>query len=228
MNGKQLAEAVRQELNRPDDDDILDPVGNLIQYYDALTRERDQLRRKVATHAHHLLVVEVTVAAVNSTGETYLLTDDHLGELQIFAPPGPRTGRRIYPGSPGMADERFWMEGRVVRMTLPRVYTPGIYVRWVPATADAIEVSSTGSGLPVFCDDYLIAGAAARLARRPGLGVDFRVFEEKRDEEWIGRRGDPSDVGILGILKKHAANVGVEAGGAQGAPWWRGLTGFTG
>jgi hypothetical protein len=228
VNGRQLATAVRRELNRPDDDDILDETGDLGQYYTALTTERDKARGKVVDHAPHLLVEETTLTADDGTGETYTLEDDHLGSLELYAPPGPRTGRRIYPGSPGMAEERFWMEGRIIRMTLPRSFSPGLYVRWIPVTVDAIDSDSTDSGLPLFMDDYLVLATAARLARRPGLGVDFRVFENLRDEAWLGRRGDPSDTGLLNTLKKHAANVGVEAQGAGGSPWWHGVPGFGG
>ena len=189
--GTELSEDVRRLLNRPDDDDLLDPANDLDTYLGELGRARDRARQKIVMHAPNLLYETVTVGASDAEGTYYTLSDDHLGELQVYAPPGARTGIRIYPGQPGMYDQRFWMEGRNMYLTQPRVYSPGLYVRWIPATADSVTKTSDSS-LSSFMDWFLIYDAAAQLAKRPGIGVDFRVFDAMRDEEWVGRRGDPS------------------------------------
>lgn len=234
MNGTELKEEVRTELNRPPADDLFDPAGDGALYYSALTWALKELRKKVGLHYPGLIRETDTLSAADSAGETYLLTDDHLGELELYTPPGVRRGNRIYPGSPGQGRQGFWTQGRTIYLSTPKVYTPGLYVRWVPVTPTVptsggsqavIDANATGTGLPAYTDRYLIFSTCRDLAQRPGSNIDFRVFERRMDEEWFGRQSDPSDVGIIGTLKRQEAQADVRELDDSSAPWWRGLPG---
>lgn len=222
--GTDLRERVQEELGRPDHDDMFDPDGDGSQYFRALTESLLRLRGKVAEFAPELLYEETTVAADDSAGSSYTLTDDWLGELELWTPPGVGRGLRILPGEPARyGEQRYWLEGRKAHMAIGRVYTPGIYVRWIPQTVADIDDSSADSGMPQYMDRWLIFDAAASLARRPGANLDYQAFDILRDEEWFGRRGDPSDVGILGHLTRLGYGQGRKHLGGGRYPWWAAL-----
>jgi hypothetical protein len=227
MTPQEIIDQAKIEMNRPPVDDLFDPGSDDALYLVALTRVRDRARQKIAQHGPWVLLEESTaITPEDATGETYDLGDDWFAGLEVWTPPGVDNGRRIYPGFPGMAAERFWIQGQILHLTIPKVFSPGLYLRWIPATPPAVTLGGETS-LPLFMDWYLLYEMCALMASRPGSGLDAVQFRGQARDEWYGKPDDPSDVGILGQLKKQMANMG-EAHLPSGSYWWRGLPTFTG
>lgn len=214
-----LAHEVRNLLNRPEEDDL---IVFPERYYEALSKAHRHYHRQVAQHAPQLLSV-VEVKTSSDGGETYDLEDHHFGELELWEPPGPPNGLRIYPALPESSRIGFYVQGTSLVLTRVKDYSPGLYVRWTPATVADID-AGTQHLLPAYCEDAMIARAAMEIAETPGVLADSSVFREKARREWRGDEDDPSDMGVLGILKRLAANEGiVTAAGLPGKPWYRGI-----
>lgn len=217
MTTDQMVERVRTLLNREDDDDLFEYPG---EYYGALSYANRKAVEKLVTHAPELVYETTTVSSLDS-GATYVLTDDHLGRLLLFTPPGPVGGTLLIPSLPeGRGD--YWQDGRTITMVVTRLYSP-LHVMWIPATISALD-ADTDSGLPVYMHDWICFRAAGDLARKPGFLGDPNSFEIRAVHEWVGRPDDVSDEGILGIISKQRENQGYESATDVSMPWYKRLT----
>lgn len=217
---EELAQDVKLLLNRPDEDDFYQWPE---EYFEALNRAQKKVRRMIAQHEPELLVEETTKTTSDS-GLTYDLGDHHLGQIEVWAPPGPPTGERIPPANPDSPYFGFWVDGTDLRFTQQKEYSGGVYIRWTPATVTAMVPGGTHV-LPAFCEDMLEYEAAYLMSLKTGFPGDPNRFAELSIREWKGDPRDPSDMGILGIIKRDAASRGFEtAAGATSRPWYRGIS----
>lgn len=219
-----------QDLNRPDTDDLLSDAD----YYDAIDQAVKKIREKVAAMVPGYLKQTDTVTSTDD-GETYDLADisgvsagDHLGDIDVWTPPGPPDGYVLGETNPRGGLEGYWLEGNVLHLTYPKDYSPGLYVRWIPAEITQVDADGDGDAendpdLPARFDTAIRYYAAAELASRPGLVVDHNALMEKFRREWRGDRNDPSDIGLLGILKASTSSSG--SAHLRGTPsrWWSGI-----
>lgn len=218
---EELAEAVRWALNRPEDDDLLQFPDD---YYRALTRAHEFFRSKIAQHYPNMLK-EVTTITSSDDGETWPLSDDHHGQIEVYEPPGPPTGRRIFPALVDSGQDGFYIEGDNVKLTYPRSALTQLYIRWVPDTVADLD-SEQEHALPAYCEEAMVQKAAEVLARRPGVLADAGVYESEWIKAWQGNPNDTSDMGVMGIIKRLAANAGIETAAARPPqPWYRGIGG---
>lgn len=216
---EELARNVRDmHLNRPFEDDLIQWPD---EYYRAMSRAHRRIYRMVAKTNPRILVTETTKTSSDS-GLTYELGDFHFGEMEVYAPPGPPTGERIYPANPDSSYFGWWVDGTTLRFTIQQLYSP-LYIRWTPETV-ADLTSDSSHLLPSFCEDMLEYETSKLLCEKPGIAINPQKFEILANAEWKGRASDESDTGILGILKRQAANQGVETAAGLGyQPWWRGI-----
>jgi hypothetical protein len=215
MTTEQMAWEMVQELNRPEEDDLFVFPD---EYYKALSKAHRYYRRLFAAHRPDLIYDATTVATTDG-GETFLLTDDHYGEMLLFRSPGPPSGRPMVPSTPE-GGGHYWQEGRTIRML--STYDGTLYVRWVPATVTALD-GSNDSTLPVYCDDAILQRACFYMAQKPGFLGNPEVFKANSQTEWAGDPSDPADMGVLGIIMRqsaHQAYEGVSDDVGDG-PWWR-------
>jgi len=209
-------------LNRPSEDDILTDPDD---YYDALTEARDELRRKIVSINEDVLLEEKTITTSDG-GETYDLGGDHLGELQVWAPPGPPNGRMILPGfaEHTIAGEvRYWLEGTTLKLTAKKKFTPGLTVLWVPAVKPSLDADNNHE-LPQYVEQAMMFKAAENLARKPGLMVNATVYRQEFIREWSGDPDDVSDNGLVGILSRQSVYQGSRTAPRGPQPWWRGIS----
>lgn len=221
MNTDEMVTRVKDELlNRPDEDDLfLFPDD----YYSALTRSARYYYKQVAGHYTDLLYVTQVVTSSDG-GESYDLPDDHFGEMEIWLPPGPPRGAMLVNVLPDAGRLGFYTEGRKIRLTVARLYTPGLYVRWVPATVATLN-DSRNSPLPSYCDEAVCLRAAYEMAKRPGCLADADDFARRARTEWSGDPDDRSDMGVLGIISRQAATQGEQTAAGSGSDaWWRGIS----
>jgi hypothetical protein len=216
---EELALNVRDmHLNRPEEDDLIQYPD---EYYRAMSKAHRRIYRKIAKANPKVLVTETTFTSSDS-GLTYELGDFHFGEMEVYAPPGPPVGERIYPANPDSNYFGWWIDGTTLRFTIQQLYSP-LYVRWAPETVDDVD-PGTAHLLPAFCEDMLEYETAKILADKPGIAINPAKFEGLANAEWKGRPSDESDTGILGILKRQAASQGIETAAGLGyQPWWRGI-----
>jgi hypothetical protein len=218
-----IAELVGPILNRPTDDDLFtDPTD----YEAALTRAEAYWYRMVATHYPDLLKVESSVITSADGGETYLMTDDHYGELEVYTPPGPPDGQIIVKTLPESQSFGFYVEGKKLKLTYKKDYNPGIYLRWVPATLTALKSTTTevDPSLPAYFHDAYLFQAAYYLAQKPGFIGDAEFFAQKAIAEWDGNPNSISDAGLLGTLSRQYAAGGYESTSIGPAPWYKGIS----
>lgn len=218
MNTEQMVQSMRTRMNRPEDDDLFEAP---LDYYEALSRAHRYYYRKFAEHRPEL-IYQATTLASSDGGETFLLTDDHYGQLLLFASPGPPRGEVFKPSTFEGAGH-YIQEGRNLRFHYK--YPNTLYVRWCPATvADLGDASD--SVLPSYCDDAIIERACYYLAQRPGFLGDPEVFKANAAREWRGELDDPSDMGVLGVISNQSAHQAYEGlSDEHWQPWWRGIGG---
>ncbi len=218
---EELAQIIaKDELNRPDDDSFFQyPEA----YYRALSTAHKWLRDKIAEFAPELVVTETSKTSADS-GLTYELDDFHMGQLEVWAPPGPPRGTTIPPALPESPYFGFFVDGTTLRFTSQKLYSP-LYIRWIPETLPAMtaEVEHT---LPAFCEPCLIKRASYIMAGKSGFLGDPMKYKREADYLWSGDPEEPSDSGILGKIQKASAYEGLEASVShEEQPWWRGLSG---
>jgi hypothetical protein len=208
-------------LNRPTDDDLFADPGD---FEVALTRAEAFWYRQVATHFPELLKVTSSAIASSDGGTTYLLTDDHYGDLEVYTPPGPSSGELIVKALPESQIFGFYVEGRNLKLTYVKNYTPGIYVRWVPATLTALASGVTNPALPAYFEDAYLYRAAYYLAQKPGFIGDPEFFRMQARAQWDGEQDSMSDSGLLGTLSKQYASQGFESIGGASVPWYKNIS----
>jgi hypothetical protein len=207
-------------LNRPVDDDFF---AYPTEHYAALSEANRYYYRMVAIKRPQLVRALATIAPDDTTGATYTLPGDHLGKLRIFTPPGPTTGNELFPASEGVRRDGFYTIGRVLYLTVPRVYDPGLYILWTPASLADLDEDSDPT-MPSYLDECIVWRAAGLLAKKPGSLIEPQGFLGQADEYWRGNMNDPSDSGALGTIIQQELHGGVAAlDGSQGA-WWRGIS----
>lgn len=220
---EEMANNVRILLNRPDEDDLLDfPEA----YFMALSQAHRWMRREISKITTEVLSADgpflVTTA---DSGVSYDLGDTFVGPIGVWEPPGPPTGIPLFPALPEQARAGFWVEGTTLHLTQAREYSPGLYVTGVKFNAPALAADANHT-LPEYCEDAMELRAAYLLAETPGMAVDAMRFKRRFLNEWTGDREDPSDTGILGILKKRYQFDGIETAVDEvERPWWRGIGG---
>lgn len=216
MNTEQMVQEMVERLNRPEDDDLFEMPR---EYHTALSRSHRYYKRKFVEHRPDLIYESTTLTSSDS-GETFLLTDDHLGELLLFRSPGPPNGRPFVPSTPE-GNGHYWQEGRTLRFLYP--YDGTLHVRWVPATIPDLD-QGRDSQLPSYCDDAIIERACYYLAQKPGFLGAPEVYKANAAREWRGEPDDPSDMGVLGIISRQSAHQAYETLGGFYEPWWRNIT----
>jgi len=204
-NTEQIAQLMKQGLNRPDEDDFfIFPE----EYYSALTKAHKKIHQKISQHAPGILLEETSVVSLDA-GLTYDLGDHHKGQLEVYAPPGPPLGERIPPANPDSAHFGFFVDGTTLRFTIQKMFNP-LYIRWSPETLDALSQKQDHT-LPAYCEDMLEYLACFVMANKTGFAGDPRKFKQLANMEWVGDPEEPSDMGILGTIKRLAANQGFES-----------------
>jgi hypothetical protein len=206
-------------LNRPTDDDLF-ALGD---FEKALTRAEAYWYRQVATHFPDLLKVVSSAIVSADGGETYLLTDDHYGELEVYTPPGPPTGQTIVQTLPESSVFGFYVEGKKLKLTYAKNYSPGLYVRWVPATLVALTDASVDGHLPSYFWDAYLYRAAYYLSQKPGFIGDPSYFKALAAQEWDGDQDSISDAGLLGTLSRQYAAGGFQSIVTGGTPWYKNI-----
>lgn len=213
-----LAIEVRETLNRPDDDDFFAWPN---RYYEALSRAHRRVYGKIGQHAPELISSQKLVTT-SDDGQSYDLTDHYYGDLLVWEPPGPTGGVRLYPALAESPYVGFYRDGTTIVLTQARVYTPGLYAVSAWATLADLD-KDQDHVLPSYCEDMMILEAAAYLADTPGFLGSPDGYRKRAIWEWKGNPEDPSDMGILGTIKRLSANEGIEAGEFAERPWWRGI-----
>jgi hypothetical protein len=218
MTTVEMAEYVRDELlNRMSEDDLFAYPDD---YHAALTRAAKFYRDRIASHYPELLY-ETDPVSGDSAGEVYAMDDDHMGELEVWTPPGPPSGYLLSNVLPDSGVFGYYVEGRNIILTSPRVYTPGLYVRRVPATFTDLD-GTNNSPLPSYCDEVICQRAAYLMAKKPGFLGNPRLYEEEAIKLWSGDRSDPSDMGVLGIISRQNATQGHQTAADLGSmPWYK-------
>jgi len=200
---------VRNKLNRPADDDRF-PVDEI---HAAVEDTARQLRREVALFEPELIITtEEGVAPDDATGATYTLAAIPEGGLRIFSPPGFVRGLEIFPADFGEPDG-YVVSGRVIRMVTPRVFTPGIYARYVGTTPTIDgDVDLDADVLPSFMHPALMLGASERLARTPGSRINADEIGAEFAKEWLEVK-----------RQRKMLAPAIEPHGGGDVPWWRGI-----
>lgn len=222
MTTDERTEYIRDELlNRPSEDDLFTFPDD---YYAALTRAANFYYGKVASHLPEMFY-QTDLVTSNAAGDTYAMDDDHMGELEVWLPPGPPSARQLSNVLPDSGVFGFYLEGRNIRLTRRRVYTPGLYVRRVPQTIDELD-ADTNSPLPLYCEEAECLYAAYLMANKPGFLGNKEDLKRRAREAWSGDKEDASDMGVLGIISRQAATQGHQtAAGVGSGPWYEGIPG---
>lgn len=219
MRAEDAAKDVRRRLlNRPGDDDLHQYPDD---YFHALTLAVAWMRRKIAAHAPGLLYETIGPIASTDAGLTYLLPDDHLGEIEIWTPPGPPRGRLLHSSDPeGHAYEGAYIQGRTITMLTKTRFSPGLYIRYIPATREIVE-RDYDIELPEFTDEAVKQYAAYLMAKKPGSLLDSQSFLDCANREFDGDPNSTSDDGIIGRLKRVSANQASSSAMGYARPWYR-------
>jgi hypothetical protein len=212
MDTEQMAQEVANRLNRPDDDDLFDFPG---EYYRYLSQAHRKFYGLFASHKPDL-IYQATTATSSDGGRTFVLDDDHYGEMLVFESPGPPDGRPLVPSMPE-GNGQFWIEGRNLRFLYSQ--SSPIYIRWCPATVADLDGDSD-SVLPAYCDDAIIEWACYLMAQKPGFLGNPQVYKDNAMREWRGDDDNPSDMGILGIISRQSAHNPWEGDGGIHRPWY--------
>jgi len=215
MTTEQMAAEMKRRLNRPDEDDLFEFP---LDYQSYLSQAHRHFYKQTAQHRPTFLYASTTVASTDG-GNTFLLTDDHYGEILLFRDPGPPNGRPFVPSLPEGAGN-FWQEGRNIRMLTP--YTGTLYVRWIPATIVDLD-QDNDSLLPSYFDDAIIEWACFLAGQKPGFLGNPEVYKANAMREWSGEPSDPSNMGLLGIIMRQSAHQAWEGISDDPGPWWRGI-----
>lgn len=102
------------------------------------------------------------------------------------------------------------------------VAKPGPYFARFVSRPDVIDADTAPSLVPIEARELILARALYVWAQELG-NVDPEPYALYERRLWIGDPRDPSDVGILGLLKTQYGFAGAEAlNGSMGA-WWRGV-----
>ena len=217
---EEILHNVRAALNRPEEDDFFQWPE---EYYEALNKAHRHCYRMLAQAAPNVLITETTKTTADS-GLTYDLGDFHFGDIEVYEPPGPPTGSRIFPANPSSGYFGFWIDGTDLRFTTQTVYSP-LYIRWTPETVTKIVPKATHV-LPAYCEDWLEYETTGRMASKTGFAGNPDRFHALATAEWSGDPRSPGDMGILGTVKRLAANEGIQfASGVGSRPWYRGIGG---
>ena len=218
-----IADLSGKILNRPTDDNLFTDPDD---YEEALTRAEAYWYRACATHYPDLLKVESSVVASTDGGASYLLIDDHYGELEVCTPPGFPTGQTIVQALPESASFGFYVQGRSLRLTYKKNYNPGIYLRWVPATLTPLKSTAVivDPSLPAYFRDAYLYQAAYYMAQKPGFIGDAEFFAQKATAEWDGDPNSISDAGLLGTLSRQYATGGYQSIVTGNVPWYKGIS----
>lgn len=222
MNSSEAVDRLKGILNRPEDDDLFSDPND---YYEALERAQQFYRRQIVSHYPGLLVETSSAISSDDGGESYDLPDQHLGEMEVWTPPGPPNGNVIPPVVPEAHAFGYYVEdtgetGPTLYLTHERSYDPGIYLRWIPASAPTVD-ADTDPVLPAYMDDMLVFRAAYEMASRPGFLGDPNYYKTRAAHEWGGDPEVPSDAGVLGTLSRQSAHHGLETHGDAGRPWYK-------
>lgn len=204
-------------LNRPVDDDFF---THPTEHYTALSEANRYYYRQCCLKRPERFRTVTAVSPDDSTGETYSLPYDHFGKMRVFTPPGVRTGDELFPASAGLRRDGYYTVGSKLYMINPRVYDPGIYLLWTPATVTDLDADND-STLPVYMHECVVWRAAALMAQKPGSLMDPSSYQMKADEYWRGNDRDPSDSGALGTLIHQDEHGGVAALDGDDEAWWR-------
>ena len=215
MGTEEMVEEMRIRLNRPEDDDLFEYP---LDYYGALNRAHKYYRGKFVEHRPDLVYESATLQSSDG-GDTFTLTDDHLGEMLLFRSPGPPNGRVMIPSNPEQ-NGHYWQEGRTLHMLTK--YNGDLYVRWIPVTVTPLD-QDTNSSLPAYCDEAIIERACYLLAQKPGFLGNPDVYKNNANAFWRGEEDDPSDMGVLGVISRQSAFGSYEGSGDDANPWWRGI-----
>lgn len=216
---ERLALGVKTLLNRPDEDDLFEWPD---EYLDAVNRAHRRIYNKIAQHAPGLIRTSSTITSSDG-GASYDLGDFHLGQLEVYIPPGPPQGARILPADPDSSYFGFWVDGTKLRLTYSKYYDY-LSVLWSPETV-AEMAPDDEHVLPAFCESMLQYEAAFLLGNKPGFAGNPGNYAALSAREWRGDPTDPSDMGILGTIKRLAVSQGFETAiGLEGQPWWRNIS----
>jgi hypothetical protein len=225
MRAEDAAKDIRRRiLNRPNDDDLFDYPSD---YFHALTVAVAWMKRKIAAQYPAMLYETFGVIAPDEGSardpQVFTLPDDHLGEIEVWTPPGPPRGRLVYSTLPEeQAHEGAYMQGRQIIFPRKRFH-PGIYVRWIPATHE-IKERETDTNLPAYTDEAVKQYAAYIMARKPGSLLQAESYLAAANAEFDGDRNSISDEGILGRISRQVANQAMAtAAYVPIRPWYRGI-----
>jgi hypothetical protein len=213
---QELVEEVVRLLNRPTEDSLFDYPN---EHHDALNRAIRKARRLVAQHFPNLLYESTTLTSSDG-GNTFTLSDDHLGEIQLWRSPGPPKGILLMR-TDAWGGGDYWIEGRDIKFTVPMTVEP-LYVSWIPASHTNVNKGNDPT-LPDYFRDWIANQAAAYMARKPGYLGDYSAFEARALNEWGGDRRDPSDLGILGTLKRQDVTNPYRTTTEGIHPWYHGM-----
>lgn len=179
MTTPELLIRTRGALNRPaDDDKFPDP-----QVYNALSDAARELRREIGLFEPTAIDVEKIRPPADSTGSTYELEEIPQAGLRVFTPPGPVGGTEIFPTDFGQ-DYGYILAGKTIRLVTPRIYSPGLYVRYVPVTPAVGEGADADQVLPEWAHTAWFLSAAVRLAVTPGSRINVQPIKALYDNEW--------------------------------------------
>jgi hypothetical protein len=215
MSTEQMALEMARRLNRPDADDLFAFPS---EYYNALSQAHRYYYRLFAGHRPRLIYTSATLTSSDG-GDTFLLTDDHYGEMELYRSPGPPNGRPLVPSNPE-GSGHYYQEGRTITMITP--YSNTLYLRWVPATVADLD-EDNDSLLPAYADDAIIEWACYLLAQKPGFLGNPEVYMANSLREWAGDPNNPADMGVLGIISRQSSHQAWEGADETDGPWWRGI-----
>ena len=182
MTPAEMGIQVKRELGRPDDDDRFS--NGDIDF--ALQDAERAVKRMLAAHDHarKRILQVLSPITTNDGGATYTLTAAPI-YLELWTPPGPNGGMRLYPAARGNRRDGFYVIDNKVYMSYPKVWTPGLYPYGIFDTAsiDWDAQTPAASSLPSGFHKLQVLEAAYDLASRPFTRLDARSIRDKADLE---------------------------------------------
>lgn len=181
MTAEELKKQIVRELGRPEDDDRY-PDDDLTS---AARESERSIKREFAKreHARRIILEDLgPISAADSAGATYTLGETPI-YLELYTPPGWNGGYRLLPARRGASRRGFFLTGKTIRLTRPYVYTPGLYVYGIFATAPTNLAQGTfvDSSLPEALHVLQAVRAARMLAQRPHSRVNVADIKAKED-----------------------------------------------